>query len=68
MMDTKVGTEEKMDPAEVAKQGYEAMMEGEGQVITGWKNKMQAAMSHVMPAERMARQHTKEAAPDTAKH
>jgi uncharacterized protein len=68
MMDTKVGTEKKMDPADVAKQGYDAMMAGEGQVITGWKNKMQAAMAHVMPAEQLAKQHTKEAAPGTAKH
>ena len=68
MMDTKVGTEEKMDPAEVAKQGYEAMMAGEGQVITGWKNKMKVALAHVMPAEQVAKQHTKEAAPGTAKH
>jgi short-subunit dehydrogenase len=28
MLDTKVGTEKKMDPAEVAKQGYDAMMNG----------------------------------------
>jgi short-subunit dehydrogenase len=68
MTDTKVGTEDKMDPAEVAKQGYDAMMSGEGQVITGWKNKMQAAMSHIMPAEQLAAQHAKEAAPGTAKH
>jgi short-subunit dehydrogenase len=68
MMDTKVGSEEKMDPAEVATQGYEAMMSGEGQVITGWKNKMQVAMSHMMPSETLAKQHTKEAAPGTAKH
>jgi uncharacterized protein len=68
MTDTKIGTEDKMDPAEVAKQGYDAMMSGEGQVITGWKNKMQAAMSHIMPAEQLATQHTKEAAPGTAKH
>jgi len=61
MLDTKLGTEKKMDPADVAKQGYDAMLNGEGQVITGWKNKMQAAMSHVMPAERLASQHTKEA-------
>jgi short-subunit dehydrogenase len=68
LMDTKIGTEEKMDPAEVARQGYDAMMKGEGQVITGWKNKMQAAMSHVTSAERLARQHSKEAAPGTAQH
>ena len=66
MMDTKVGTEKKMDPAEVAKQGYDAMLSGDGQVITGWKNKMQAAMSHVMPAEQLAKQHTKMAEPGTA--
>jgi hypothetical protein len=36
--------------------------------LTDWKNKMQAAMSHVMPAERLASQHSKEAAPGTAKH
>ena len=43
-------------------------MAGDDQVITGWKNKMQAAMAHVMPAEQLAKQHTKEAAPGTAKH
>jgi len=68
LKDTRIGTEKKMDPAEVAKQGYEAMMNGEGEVITGWKNKMQAAMAHVMPAERLAKQHSKETAPGTAKH
>jgi len=68
MLDTKVGQEKKMDPADVVKQGYDAMLKGEGQLITGWKNKMQAAMAHVMPAERLAKQHTREAAPGTAKH
>jgi short-subunit dehydrogenase len=68
LMDTKIGTEKKMDPAEVARQGYEAMMSGEGQVVTGWKNKMQAAMAHVTPAEQLAKQHAKEAAPGTAQH
>lgn len=68
MMDTKVGTEKKMDPAEVARQGYDAMLAGEGQVITGWKNKMQAAMSHVLPADQLAKQHSKMAEPGTAQH
>jgi len=68
MMDTKIGQEKKMDPADVAKQGYDAMLGGEGQVITGWKNKMQAAISHVMPAEQLAKQHSKMAEPGTAKH
>ena len=67
-MDTKIGTEQKMDTAEVAQQGYEAMMDGAGQVITGWKNKMQVAMAHVIPAEQLAKQHAKETAPGTAEH
>jgi uncharacterized protein len=68
LTDTKIGADKKMDPAEVAKQGYDAMMDGEGQVITGWKNKMQVAMAHVTPAEQLAKQHTKQAAPGTAEH
>lgn len=57
MMDTKIGQQEKMDAGDVAGQGYDAMMAGEGQVSTGWENKMQGAMSHVLPAERLAKQH-----------
>jgi len=68
LMDTKIGSEEKMDAGEVAKQGYEAMLAGDGQVITGWQNKMQVAMAHVTPAEQLAKKHAKEAAPGTAKH
>lgn len=68
MLDTKIGTEKKMDPADVAKQGYEAMQSGEGQVVTGLKNKLQAAIAHVTPASQLAKQHSKEAAPGTAKH
>ena len=41
MMDTKVGTQEKDHPADVAKDGFEAMMKGEGDVVSGWKNKLQ---------------------------
>ncbi len=57
-----------MDPADVAKQGYDAMLKGDGQVFTGWRNKMQVAMSRVLPAEQLAKQHSKEGAPGTAKH
>jgi hypothetical protein len=44
------------------------MQSGEGQVISGLKNKLQVAMAHITPAEQLATQHTKEAAPGTAKH
>src|SRR3954466_2892489 len=51
MLDTKVGTEEKDDPADVAKDGYEAMMAGEGGVVSGLHNKMQVASSRIIPDE-----------------
>jgi uncharacterized protein len=66
MMDTKVGTEKKADPADVARQGFEAMMAGEGEVITGWNNKLRAAIAHVTPSDRLAEIHRAEAQPGTA--
>jgi hypothetical protein len=41
MMDTAVGTAKKGDAAEAAKNGFLAMMKGEGDVVSGWKNKVQ---------------------------
>ena len=41
-------------------------MEGDGGVVSGWQNKLQVAAAHVMPAERLAKQHSKMAAPGTA--
>lgn len=67
MLDTKVGTDKKDDPAEVAKNGFAAMMKGEGGVVSGLHNRMQATAAHVIPAETLAKQHTKMAAPGTAK-
>jgi short-subunit dehydrogenase len=67
LMDTKLGAEEKMSAAEVAQQGFEAMMNGDANVITGFKNKMQVAMSRVMGSETMAEKHRSEAEPGTAK-
>lgn len=65
MMDTKIGTTKKDHPAFVAQQGYDAMKKGEGQVIAGWMNKMQAAIAHLAPADMTARMHAKMAAPGT---
>jgi len=50
MQDTKVGQQRKDDPAEVARQGYDAMIRGEGDIVTGWKNKLQSAMAAVIYA------------------
>jgi uncharacterized protein len=63
MLDTKVGQAEKDDAADVAQVGFEAMLRGHGEVVTGWKNKLQAAIAHVTPAEVLAEQHRKLAEP-----
>ena len=68
MMDTKVGTDKKMSASDVAKVGYEAMMKGEGDVVAGWQNKLQAAIAHIMPAGALANMHESMAKPGTAKH
>jgi len=67
MEDTKVGAGKKDDPAKVAEAGFEAMMKGEGEVITGLKNKLQVAASHVVPTDMLAEQHRKEAEPGSAR-
>ncbi|MFL6274139.1 MAG: SDR family NAD(P)-dependent oxidoreductase [Blastocatellia bacterium] len=66
MMDTKVGTKKKDDPADVAKVGFEAMMKGEGDVVAGWKNKVKTAIASITPAGMLAEQHRKLAKPGTA--
>src|SRR3954471_3713214 len=50
MLDTKVGQSKKDDPADVAKIGFNAMMAGEGDVVSGWKNKLMSAAANVTPA------------------
>ncbi|MCB8820225.1 SDR family NAD(P)-dependent oxidoreductase [Microvirga rosea] len=63
MMDTRVGQSSKDDPADVAKTGFKAMMKGEGDVVTGLKNKIQTAIASVTPAGILAEQHRKMAEP-----
>jgi uncharacterized protein len=63
MLDTKVGQQEKDDPADVARVGFDAMMNGEGDVVAGWKNKVQSAIANVTPAGVLAEQHRKMAEP-----
>jgi short-subunit dehydrogenase len=57
LLDTRVGQDKKMDPAQVAMQGYEAMMAGKGDVVTGWMNKMRSAIANITPAGVLAEQH-----------
>jgi short-subunit dehydrogenase len=68
LMDTKVGQQEnKMDPAEVARIGFDAMMKGEGDVVAGMRNKLQTAMASVTPAAALAERHRKMAEPGSGK-
>jgi short-subunit dehydrogenase len=63
MLDTKVGQSKKDDPADVAKVGFEAMMRGDGDVVSGWKNKIATSIASVTPAGMLAEQHRKMAEP-----
>ncbi|MDP8917327.1 MAG: SDR family NAD(P)-dependent oxidoreductase [Pseudomonadota bacterium] len=67
MMDTKVGQGKKDDPADVAKAGFDAMMRGDGDVVSGWKNKIATSIASVTPAGLLAEQHRKMAEPGSGK-
>ena len=67
LMDTAVGQDEnKDDPADVAKAGFDAMMRGEGDVVSGWKNRIQTTMANVTPSGVLAEQHRKMTEPGSA--
>ncbi|UZK70096.1 SDR family NAD(P)-dependent oxidoreductase [Sphingomonas sp. S1-29] len=65
MMDTPVGKDDgKEDPAKTAQNGWKAMMDGSAHVVSGAKNKIQAALSHITPDSVLAGQHRKMAEPE----
>lgn len=47
MLDTPVGKQKKDDPGFVAQIGYDAIMNGDGDVVSGWKNKLMSAAANV---------------------
>jgi len=61
--DTMVGQGKKMDPAKVAEIGYKAMLRGDGDVVAGLGNKLQAAAAAVTPETVLAEMHRKQAEP-----
>jgi short-subunit dehydrogenase len=67
LLDTKVGQGKKDDPADVAAMGFKAMMNGDGNVVSGWHNKLQTAIASVTPAGVLAELHRRQAAPGSAK-
>jgi uncharacterized protein len=66
MLDTKLGQGNKDDAGDVARTGFKAMMKGEGDVVTGWHNKLQSAIANVTPASVLAEQHRRKAEPGSA--
>lgn len=67
MLDTKIGQSKKDDPADVAWIGFKAMMNGEGDVVSGWQNKLQSAIANVTPAALLAEIHRMQAEPGSGK-
>jgi short-subunit dehydrogenase len=63
MLDTRIGQQTKDDPADVARQGFAAMIAGEGDVVTGWQNKLQSAIANVVPSDTLAEMHRRMAEP-----
>lgn len=67
MLDTKVGQQEKADPAKVAKDGWDALMAGKGHIVSGLSNKLQVAGSGVVPQSVLAEMHRGMAEPGSGK-
>ncbi|MEU9235620.1 SDR family NAD(P)-dependent oxidoreductase [Streptomyces subrutilus] len=58
MLDTKVGRSDKDDPAQVAAQGFEAMMAGKDKAVAGsWKTRAQGLANRVLPDSVKAQAH-----------
>jgi uncharacterized protein len=67
LMDTRIGQGPKDDPAQVAKQGFEAMMKGETKVLGGSvTSKAQAVVNSVLPDRLKSAGHAKMAEPGGA--
>jgi uncharacterized protein len=67
MLDTKLGQSGKDDAADVAQVGFDAMMRGDADVVSGWKNRVQSALANVTPAAVLAEQHRRAAEPGSGK-
>jgi short-subunit dehydrogenase len=67
MEDTKVGAGRKSDPADVAREGFEALMAGKDHVVSAMlKEKAMVAASGVTPETMKAQQHRKLSEPGSA--
>jgi short-subunit dehydrogenase len=65
MEGTPVGSSDKDDPADVARDGFEALMAGKSQVVGGSaKNKVQVAAAKLLPDQARAATHAKMTKPE----
>ena len=68
MDDTKIGASEKDDAAEVAREGFEALMAGKDHVVAGsFKNKVQTVAANALPDTLVASMHRSQSEPGSAK-
>lgn len=63
MQDTKAAEGPKQDPAEVAREAFDALEKDKPRVVTGAKNKLQAAASKVTPTQAGAAMQAKQTKP-----
>ena len=63
MSDTEIGRWQKDSPADVARIGFEAMMRGDGDIVSGWKNKVISTVANLVPSGVLAEQYGKLAEP-----
>lgn len=63
MQRTKLAASGKDDPAGVARRGFDAMMRGEAGVVSGWQNRLKAAIATLTPSTLAARGHARLAKP-----
>ncbi len=69
MGDTKVAERKKDEPADVAKEGFEAMMAGKDKVIaSNIKSKLEGLMSELLPEPLKAKLQASQTKPGTARH
>jgi short-subunit dehydrogenase len=66
LLDTKIGQADKDDAGDVAEIGFKAMMNGDGDVVSGWHNKIQTALASITPSAVLAEQHRRQAEPGSA--
>ena len=68
LSDTNIGSkgDKNDDPAMVAKTGFDALMKGDGDAVAGWKNKLQAAATRILPDTQLAKMHRGMAEPGSA--